>query len=135
MSTIPSHPNNIGTVTIKLSLSIFEQIKISIKGTFTEILFLGHRVTPVTWVTLCFFGNFCFWVTGSRWSRGSRCVFLVNFISGSQGHAGHVGHVVFFLKIVSGSQGHAGHVGHVVFLGKKIVSGSQGHVDHAVCFW
>ena len=83
----------------------------------------------VTWVTLWFFeknyfgvtgsrwsrgprgffrGKFCFWVTGSR---GSRCVFLVNFVSGTHGHAGHV----VFCNIVSGSQSHAGHVGHVVF--------------------
>ena len=40
-----------------------------------------------------------------------------------------------FCNIVSGSQSHAGHVGHVVFFGENFVSGSQGHVDHAVCFW
>ena len=53
-------------------------------------LFLGHMVTLVT---LCFF-----WV---------------NIFSGSQGHAGHVGHIVFFLvNFVSGSHGHVGHVVH-----------------------
>ena len=30
-------------------------------------------------------------------TRGSRCVLLlVNFVSRSQGHAGHVDHIVFF---------------------------------------
>ena len=58
-----------------------------------------------------FLEAFCFWVTGSR---GSRCGLLVNFVSGTHGHAGHVGHNVF-LRLFSGSQGHAGHVGHVVF--------------------
>ena len=82
------------------------------------------------------FLNYCFWVTESRWLRGSHCGFLKKIILGSQGHAGHVGHVVIFGEnFVSGSQGHAGHVGHVVFLGRNFVSGSQGHVDHAVCFW
>ena len=40
-----------------------------------------------------FLEKFCFWVTGSR---GSRCGLLVNFVSGTHGHAGHVGHNVFF---------------------------------------
>ena len=46
------------------------------------------------------FLQYCFWVTESRWSRGSRCGFLKTFISGSQGHGGHVGHVVFLGKIL-----------------------------------
>ena len=52
----------------------------------------------------------------SNETRGSRCVLLlVNFVSGSQGHAGHVGHGVFFWEFF-------------------LLVGSQGHVDHAVCF-
>ena len=78
------------------------------------------------------FLQYCFWVTESRWSRGSRCVFL------KRSWAGHIrdqtqncvflkklfrGHRVtlvtwvtlcFFEKIVLGSQSHAGHVGHIV---------------------
>ena len=53
-----------------------------------------------------FLEKFCHRVTGSR---GSRCGLLVNFVSGTHGHAGHVGHNVFFKTFFSGSQGHAGH--------------------------
>ena len=82
-----------------------------------KILFLGHRVT---WITLCVFGKFCFLVTGSRWSRGSRCVFLEeNLIPGHR--VTKLGHVcdpivssITSVTLVHGSQGHAGHVGHVV---------------------
>ena len=42
-------------------------------GFFGGILFLGHRVTLVTWITWFFLGFFFGGVTGSR---GSRCVFL-----------------------------------------------------------
>ena len=81
MSTIPSHPNNIGTVTIKLSLSIFEQKKNFFNPSQGHAGHVGHIV---------FFGEFCFWDTGSRWSRGSHRFFGVNVVSGSQGHAGHM---------------------------------------------
>ena len=66
-------------------------------------------------------------------------VFLVNFVSWSQGHAGNVGHVVFFETFrptighrVTGSRWSRGSRG---FFGENFVSGSQGHVDHGVCFW
>ena len=41
-------------------------------------------------------------VHGSRWSRGSHCIFWVNFDSGTQGHAGHVVTLYFF----NGNMGH-----------------------------
>ena len=63
---------------------------------FGKILFLGHRVT---WIHKI----------GSRmWPRSL-------YYTETQGHAGHVGHMVFFWE--------------------NFVSGSQGHVDHVVCFW
>ena len=76
-----------------------------------KILFLGHRVT---WITLCVFGKFCFLVTGSRWSRGSRCVFLKKLFRGHRVTLVTWVTLCFFEKNVSGSQSHAGHVGHVV---------------------
>ena len=67
------------------------------------------------------FLQYCFWVTESRWSRGSRCVFLEeNLIPGHR--VTKLGHVcdpivssITSVTLVHGSQGHAGHVGHVVF--------------------
>ena len=77
-----------------------------------------HRDTGSRWSRRSrgvFFEKFCFWVTGSR---GSRCGLLVNFVSGTHGHAGHVGHNVFLRLFfwVTGSRW-----SHCVILRKKFL--------------
>ena len=68
-------------------------------------------------------------------------MFLVNFVSGTHGHAGHVGHNVFFKTFFLGHRVTLVTWVTLWFFEKKIVSRSQGHVDHVIffvgkfCFW
>ena len=71
-------------------------------------------------------GNIFFWDTGSHGSRGHVVFF---FFIGNMGHrVTKLGHVcdpivtsITLVTLVHGSQGHAGDVGHAVFFLKKRV--------------